>query len=82
MSYQPQDHAEARLRKQTAILRVCNLPYLAEYVWGYIGALEEGDGVLSCDHSQLVLVGLLEEVGECALLVGAEIKNGVFWTRY
>jgi len=67
---QPQHHAEARLGEQPAVLGIRNLPYFAEDIGGDLGALEEGDGALAGYDAELVAVGLREEEGEGAFLVG------------
>ena len=74
MPNQAQHLAEARRRQQAAVLCVCNLPYLAQHGGLELGAFEELDGNLAGDDAELLRVGLLEEVLECALLVGREVQ--------
>lgn len=74
---QAQDLAEARHGQQAAVLRVCDLPYLAQDGRGQLGALEELDGDLACDDAELLCVGLLEEVLEHALLVRRQVEHGL-----
>ena len=74
---QAQDLAEARHGQQAAVLRVCDLPYLAQDGRGQLGALEELDGNLACYDAQLLRVGLLEEILEDALLLGRQVENGL-----
>jgi hypothetical protein len=76
---EPQDLAEARHGQQTPVLRVGNLPYLAQYRRRKLGALEELDGNLACDDAQLLRVGGAEEVLENALLIGGEVEDGLAW---
>ena len=77
VSDQAQDLAEARHGQQAAVLRVCDLPYLAQDGRGQLGALEELDGNLACYHTKLLCVGLLEEVLEHALLVRRQVEHGL-----
>ena len=77
MSNETQDLAEAGHGQQTAVLRVCNLPYLAQHRRRKLGALEELDGDLACDDAKLLCVGLLEEELEDALLIGREVEDGL-----
>jgi hypothetical protein len=77
VSDETQDLAEAGHGQQTAVLRVCYLPYFAQYRWRKLGPLEELDGDLACDDTELLGVGLLEEVLEDALLVGREVEDGL-----
>lgn len=72
-----QDLAEAGHGQQTAVLRVCNLPYLAQDGRRQLGALEELDGNLARDDAQLLRVGLLEQVLEHALLFWGEVEDGL-----
>jgi hypothetical protein len=51
VSDQSQDHAEARLAEEAAVLGICYLPYFAEDIWGDFGALEEGDSILAGDDA-------------------------------
>jgi hypothetical protein len=74
---QAQDLAEAGHGQQAAVLGVCNLPYLAQDCGCKLGALEELDGDLACDDTELLRVGLLEEVLEDALLLGSEVEDGL-----
>jgi len=74
---QTQYLAEAGQGQEATVLRVCNLPYLAQHGRRKLGALEELDGDLARDDAELLRVGLLEEVLECALLVGREVEDGV-----
>jgi hypothetical protein len=74
---QAQDLAEARHGQQAAVLRVCDLPYLAQDGRGQLGALEELDGDLARDDAELLCVGLLEEVLEHALLVRRQVEHGL-----
>jgi hypothetical protein len=77
VSDQTQDLAEARHGQQTTVLRVCNLPYLAQDCWCKLGALKELDGNLARYDAQLLCVGLLEEILEGALLLWGEVKDGL-----
>lgn len=77
VSDEAQDLAEAGHGQQTAVLRVCNLPYLAQDRRLQLGALEELDGNLACNHAELLGVGLLEQVLEDALLFGREVEDGL-----
>jgi hypothetical protein len=79
MSNQSQHHTEAWLREKTAVLGICELPYLSEDVGRYMGAFEEGDCVLAGDDAELVLVGLREEEGEGTFLVGTQVEDGMLW---
>jgi hypothetical protein len=74
---QTQHLAEARHGQETAVLRVGNLPYLAQDGWGKLGALEELDGNFACDDAQLLCVGLVEEILEDALFLGREVEDGL-----
>jgi len=74
-----QDLAEAGHGQQAAVLRVGNLPYLAQDSGRELGALKELYGNLSCNDAQLLRVGLLEEVLEAALLLGREVEQGLVW---
>lgn len=76
---QTQDLAEAGHGQQAAVLRVCNLPYLAQHGGGQLGALEELDGDLARYDAKLLCVGLLEEVLEHALLVGRQVEGGLVY---
>jgi hypothetical protein len=78
---QAQDLAEAGRRQQAAVLRVCDLPYLAQHGGLQLGALEELDGHLAGDDAELLGVGLLEEVLEGALLVGREVETALCMRR-
>lgn len=71
-----QDLAEASHGQETAVLRVCNLPYFTQNSRRKLGALEKLDGYLACDDAQLLSVGLLEEILEDALLLGGEVEYG------
>lgn len=77
MSDETQDLAEAGHGQETAVLCVCNLPYLTQDGWCQLGALEELDGNLACYDAQLLRVGLLEEILEDALLLGRQVENGL-----
>lgn len=77
MANEAQDLAEAGHGQQTAVLRVCNLPYLAQNSWLQLGALEELDGDLARDDAELLGVCLLEEVLEDALLFRGEVEDGL-----
>ena len=77
MSDETQDLAEASHGQETAVLCVCNLPYLTQDGWCQLGALEELDGNLACYDAQLLRVGLLEEILEDALLLGRQVENGL-----
>lgn len=77
MSDEAQDLAEAGHGQETAVLRVCNLPYLAQDSGCQLGALEELDGNLACYDAQLLRVGLLEEELEDALLLGRQVEDGL-----
>jgi hypothetical protein len=77
VSDQTQDLAEASHGQQTAVLRVCYLPYFAQYGRLELGALEELDGNLARDDAELLRVCLLEEILEDALLVGCEVEDGL-----
>lgn len=86
VSNEAQDLAEAGHGEQAAVLRVCNLPYLAQDGRGQLGALEELDGDLARYDAELLCVGLVEEVLEYALLVGRQVEDGlvcgaVSWSR-
>ena len=76
---QTQDLAEAGRGQEAAVLRVCNLPYLAQHGRRKLGPLEELDGDLARDDAELLRVGLLEQVLEGALLVGREVQDGMVW---
>lgn len=69
--------AEAGHGQQAAVLRVCNLPYFAQYCRRELGALEEFDGNLACYYAELLCVGLLEEILEDALLFWCEVEDGL-----
>jgi hypothetical protein len=71
--------AEASHGQQTAVLRVGNLPYLAQYCRRKLGALEELDGDLACYYAELFCVGLLEEILEDALLLRCEVEDGLVY---
>jgi hypothetical protein len=75
-----QDLAEAGHGQKTAVLRVGNLPYLAQDGGRELGALEEFDGDLARYDAQLLCVGLLEEVLEDALLLGRQVEDGLVCT--
>lgn len=77
VSDEAQDLAKAGHGQQTAVLCVCNLPYLAQDGWLQLGALEELDGDLACDDAELLGVGLLEQVLEDALLLWGEVEDGL-----
>jgi hypothetical protein len=77
MANQTQDLAEARRGQETAVLCICNLPYLTQHGRGQLGALEEFDSDLSGNDTKLLRVGLLEQVLEGALFVGREVEDGV-----
>jgi hypothetical protein len=77
-----QDLAEAGHGEQAAVLRVCNLPYLAQYRRRKLGALKELDGDLARDDTELLRVGLLEEELEDALLLGREVEDGLVCALY
>jgi hypothetical protein len=72
-----QDLAEAGHGQQTAVLRIGNLPYLAQDSRRELGALEELDGNLARDDAELLCVGLLEEELEDALLLGRQVEDGL-----
>lgn len=74
---QAQDLAEARRRQQAAVLRVCNLPYLAQDGGSQFGALEELDGDFARDDAQFLGICLLEQILEGTLLVGGQVEDGV-----
>jgi hypothetical protein len=76
---EPQDLAEARHGQQAPVLRVRDLPYLAQYGRRKLGALEKLDSDLARDDAQLLRVGGAEEVLEDALLVGREVEDGLAW---
>lgn len=80
MSDETQDLAEAGHGQETAVLRVCNLPYFAQDSWRQLGTLEELDGNFSCDDAELLCVGLLEEILEDALFLRGEVEDGLVWT--
>jgi hypothetical protein len=65
VSDEAQDLAEAGHGQETAVLRICNLPYLTQ------------DRDLACDYAELLGIGLLEEILEHALLVGREVEDGL-----
>jgi hypothetical protein len=77
VSDEAQDLAEAGHGQETAVLRICNLPYLAQDGGCQLGALEELDGNLACYDAQLLRVGLLEKKLEDALLFGRQVENGL-----
>ena len=77
MADEAQDLAKAGHGQETAVLRVCNLPYLAQNGGRELGALEELDGDLARYDAQLLCVGLLEEVLEDALLLGRQVEDGL-----
>ena len=81
VSDESQDLAEAGHGQQTAVLRVCNLPYLAQHGRGQLGALEELDGDLARYDAELLCVGLVEEVLEHALLLGRQVEDGLVYAR-
>jgi hypothetical protein len=81
VSDETQDLAEAGHGQETAVLRVCNLPYLTQYGWCKLGALEELDGNLACYYAELLCVGLLEEILEDALFVWCEVEDGLVCGR-
>ena len=72
-----QDLAEAGHGQETAVLRVCNLPYFAQYCWRKLRPLEELDGNLARYYAELLCVGLLEEILEDALLLRGEVEDGL-----
>ena len=74
---QPQDLAEAGHGQETAVLRVCNLPYFAQDGGRELGPLEELDGNLAGYDAELLCVGLLEQVLEHALFLGGEVEDGL-----
>jgi hypothetical protein len=80
VSDETQDLAEAGHGQQTAVLRVCYLPYLSQYSRRKLGALEELDGNLAGDDAQLLCVGLLEQELEDALLLRGEVEDGLVCT--
>jgi hypothetical protein len=75
-----QDLAEAGHGQQTAVLRVCYLPYFTQHSRRKLSPLEELDGNLACDDAQLLCVGLLEQVLEDALLLRGEVEDGLVCT--
>jgi hypothetical protein len=77
VSDETQDLAEAGHGQQTAVLRVCNLPYFTQHRRRKLGPLEELDGNLACDDTKLLCVCLLEEILEDALLVWCEVEDGL-----
>jgi len=70
MTDESQGNTEARLGQETAVLRVCNLPYLAQDIGSDSGLFKELDGDLSCDDSQTLLVCLGKEGSKVLLLLG------------
>jgi hypothetical protein len=80
VSDETQDLAEAGHGQQTAVLRVCNLPYLTKHRRRKLGALEELDGNLAGYDAKLLCVGLLEEELEDALLIRREVEDGLVCT--
>ena len=77
VSDEAQDLAETRHGQETAVLRVCNLPYFAQDGWCQLGALEELDGNLAGYDAQLFRVCLLEEILEDALFLGRQVEDGL-----
>lgn len=77
MTDQPQHHTEAGLGEQASVLCVRDLPYLTERLRGDVRALEEGDGSLAGQNSEVISVGLGEEVGEGAFFFGREVEKGL-----
>lgn len=77
MPNKTEDLAEAGHGQETAVLRVCNLPYFTQNSWCELGAFEELDGNLACYYAELLCVGLLEEILEDALLFWCEVENGL-----
>ena len=77
MSNQTESYAESGLCEQATILGVCDLPYFTKDFGGDFGTLEEGNSIFAGNDTKLVLVGLGEEVGECAFFFGREIKEGL-----
>lgn len=81
VSNKSQDLAEAGHGQQTAVLCICDLPYLAQDGRGQLCALEKLDGDLACYDAELLCVSLLEEVLEHALLFGCQVEDGLVYTR-
>jgi len=76
-----QDLAEAGHGQQAAVLRVGNLPYLAQHRRRQLRPLEELDGDFARDDAELLGVGLLKQVLEDALLLGREVEDGLVCAR-
>jgi hypothetical protein len=57
VSNETENDAEARPGEQATVLRVRDLPYLAEDLRVEGGAFEEGHGAFASDYAQLIGVG-------------------------
>lgn len=75
MTYETQDLAETGHGQKTAVLCVCNLPYLTQYSWRKLSPLEKLDGNLARYYTKLLCVCLLKEILEHTLLLAAEVED-------